>query len=134
MPALKRPGDLQRLTLEAGISTPAVNLDPVSGLIMLSGESYPENSQEFYRPIQDWVDSLLASGAKVVAVDLALSYINTGSIKSLMDLFDTLEDAYGSGRRVSVTWRYASGNPRAREAAEEFREDVSFPFDIVLME
>ncbi|MGI4813719.1 MAG: SiaC family regulatory phosphoprotein [Janthinobacterium lividum] len=126
-------GRPERLEREAGVSTPAVRLDPANGSIALSGESYPENSAEFFRPILDWLQAYLAAGGKNVQAELTLSYINTGSIKSLMDLFDIMEDAHLAGRNVSLVWRYEAGNPRALEAAEEFREDVSFPFSISMI-
>lgn len=120
-----------RLEREATESSPALWLDAMTGTMRIDGESYPENSMEFYRPVLDWMAAYLDRGAQSLRAELSLSYINTGSIKCLMDIFDTLEDAYRAGRRVDVLWYYDTANPRAREAAEEFREDVSFPFEIV---
>lgn len=119
---------MQYYEKEATVSTPWVKLDPEQGRIDLAGDSYPANSFEFYQPIVQWLKEFLAQGQQAVHAELALAYVNTGSIKSMLDLFDMLEDAFQAGRAVTVLWKYDSRNPRALETAEEFSEDVTFPF------
>jgi hypothetical protein len=113
----------------ATVSTPWVRLDPASGRIELVGESYPANSFEFYQPIVEWLGAYLEHDrAAPVHLELELSYVNTGSIKSMLDIFDMLEHAHQEGRPVKVVWKYDSRNQRALETADEFSEDVSFAF------
>ncbi|SDV49900.1 SiaC family regulatory phosphoprotein [Chitinasiproducens palmae] len=121
---------LPALELAAQQATPSVKLDPTAGRVTLRGESYPENSPEFYRPIIDWVRHYLARQTSPLHIELELSYVNTGSIKCLMDLFDECEAAHQRGQAVSVAWRHHADNPRVREAAEEFRDELSLPFEI----
>lgn len=97
----------------------------------LSGESYPENAFEFYKPLLNWVSRYLQDGASAVTAEIALSYLNTSSIKSVMDLLDLLEAAHRGGRQVSVRWSYHKDNDRALEMIEEFKEEVTLPFFIV---
>ena len=59
-----------------------------------------------------------------------LLYLNTSSIKAMMDIFDLLEEAHRKGRQVSVRWSYDGANERVGELAAEFKEDCTFPFDI----
>ncbi len=113
----------------ATVSTPWVRLDPEQGRIELVGESYPANSYEFYQPIVQWLRDFLEQGDLAVHVELELAYVNTGSIKSMLDVFDLLEDAHQAGRPIKVVWKYDSRNQRALETAEEFSEDVSFAFE-----
>lgn len=63
-------------------------------------------------------------------LDLRLLYLNTSSIKAMMDILDLLEEAHQGGRPVSLRWHYDRRNERVAELAEEFREDCSFPFAI----
>jgi hypothetical protein len=115
----------------ATVSTPWVRLDPERGLLELVGESYPANSFEFYRPIVQWLGDFLQSSRSEVRMELELSYVNTGSIKSMLDLFDLLEEAHQEGRSVQVVWKYDSRNPRALETAEEFSDEISFSFEVL---
>lgn len=123
---------VERITIEGTRSSPAVDCDPEKLVIHLSGESYPENTFDFYRPIVAWLEAALeAEDARPLTMEIALSYLNTGSIKSMMDMLDSMDEAHGEGREVSVLWRCDPENERIVELAEELLEDVSLPYEIV---
>ncbi len=122
---------LENLVREKSTSTPNVNFDATNGHFTLSGESYPENSFEFFGPLLEWVENYLAESTGAVKLEIGLTYMNTSSIKSMMDLLDLLEEVHGDGREVTVTWFYDEENDRALEMAEEFREEVTLPFFVV---
>nr|WP_320132855.1 biofilm regulation phosphoprotein SiaC [uncultured Holophaga sp.] len=119
---------MENLVIPSTASSPLVDFDAAQGLLCLSGESYPENSLAFFRPVLAWVRDFLASSPGRVTLELRLSYLNTSSIKALMDLLDELEEAHRTGRVVTVNWHYDQGNDRALQLAEEFREDLTLPF------
>lgn len=125
---------MDTLTIQPGTSTPAVDFDPTTGVLKLEGESFPENSFEFYKPVKAWLARFLAGGVTPVILELRLSYLNTGSTKSVMDILDMLEAAHGSGRIVSVHWYYEREDERALEAAEELKEEVTLPFHITAVD
>ncbi|MBS0213841.1 MAG: biofilm regulation phosphoprotein SiaC [Proteobacteria bacterium] len=122
---------MENLTLPATSATPAVQFDAATGMLALSGESYPENAFEFYKPLLAWVAAYLKDRQGQTTAEIALSYLNTSSIKSVMDLLDLLEASHRQGRQVSVRWSYHKENDRALEMIEEFKEEVTLPFFIV---
>ena len=122
---------MDNLKLPATTSTPAVDFDAATGVLGLAGESYPENAFEFFKPLLAWVSGFLRQGSGSATAEIALSYLNTSSIKSVMDLLDLLEAAHRDGRQVSVRWSYHKDNDRALEMIEEFKEEVTLPFFIV---
>ncbi|WP_274540577.1 biofilm regulation phosphoprotein SiaC [Telmatospirillum siberiense] len=111
-------------------STPDIRTDGAAGRIFMQGDSYPENTLELFGPVISWVERYLETGDRPLTLELRLIYLNTSSIKAMMDIFDLLEVAHGKSRIVAVTWYYDSRNERVAELAGEFREDCSFPFDI----
>ena len=119
------------LAIPATLSSPEVLADPDQGLIRLSGESYPENSFEFYRSIGGWVTAFLAQGTQPLVLEIRLTYLNTSSIKCLIDLLDEMEEAHRAGRTVALNWYYDAEDDRAMELAGEFKEDLTLPFNIV---
>lgn len=100
----------------------------------MSGESYPENTYEFFAQIIHWTEHFLQVKEDPLTLELHLSYLNTSSIRAMIDIFDLLQDASADGKSVSVRWLYDNRNPRASELGEEFKEDYTFPFDIVALE
>lgn len=121
---------MENLVRSATTSSPDIAFDAVSGRLSMRGESYPENTFEFYAPVVGWLREWLVNRTEPVSLELEISYLNTGSIKCLMDMFDLLDAHHQAGRPAQVVWRYHVSNPRALETAEEFAEDLSLPFHI----
>lgn|SRR5574340_314172 len=112
-------------------NSPAILADWNKGLVMMKGDSYPENSFELFQPLIDWVGAYLQQAGRPLQLELELLYLNTSSIRALMDILDMLEEAHKQGAGVRVRWCYDAANARVGELAEEFKEDCTFPFDIV---
>ena len=122
---------MNNLTLASSTATPALDFNATTGILAISGESYPENAFEFFKPLLNWVSGFLRESTGSATAEIALSYLNTSSIKSVMDLLDLLDAAHRDGREVSVRWSYHKENDRALEMIEEFKEEVTLPFFIV---
>lgn len=116
--------------IEGTQSIPDIFGDWDKGMLSISGDSYPENSFELFEPLLQWVESYLDQAECELKLKLNLLYLNTSSVKIMMDIFDLLEVAHTQKKSVSVTWSYDKENERVAELAEDFKEDCSFPFDI----
>lgn len=126
--------DAYNLSLEATQFSPSVLADWEQGCLRMSGESYPENTYEFFAQVIAWTEKYLDNSELPLTLELHLSYLNTSSIRAMIDIFDLLQDASSDGKTVSVRWLYDNRNPRASELGEEFKEDYTFPFDIVALD
>ena len=122
---------MQDLEVAPTRSTPAIRFSAETGRLEISGESYPENSFAFFEPVMSWVVAFLAKTDVPIRFDLHVSYMNTSSIKALVDMLDLLEQAHVAGRDVAVTWSYDEENDRALDMAEEFKDDLTLPFTMV---
>lgn len=112
-------------------STPEIRSEWDKGLLHMQGDSYPENSYELFGQVIEWLDNYLQTAEQPLTLELKLLYLNTSSIKAMMDIFDLLEAAHNENKQVSVNWHYDKRNERVAELAEEFKEDCSFPFAIL---
>lgn len=126
---------MDKLNIECTKSTPEIRFDAEHHKLMIRGQSYPENAFKFYEPILKWIDDYLAEiqgGSDVVLeLQLQLPYMNTSSTKCFFMLLEKLEEAYQSGMKVAVRWYYNVDNDSELECAEEFKEDLKLPFDII---
>jgi hypothetical protein len=118
------------LEIEAGKSSPSVRFDPEGGILQIGGESYPENSKEFYEPLIEWIDEFLENSDAAVVFRVTLTYMNTSSTKYMMDILDRLEAAYENGHSVSVEWYCDKENDRSLDTVEELQEDFEMPFEV----
>lgn len=114
-------------------TSPEIAYDAQSRTLRIAGESYPENSFEFYEPVMRWLREAVAAQDSL-RLDIHVSYMNSSSTKCMLDLLDILEEASAKGFSASVLWRYDSENPRALDLAEEFQEEVTFEFNLVPQE
>ncbi len=122
---------MEKLLIEGGTSSPSVSFDDETGLLEIGGESYPENSFEFYAPVMEWLKAFLKENKRPVSFKITLSYLNTSSTKCMIDLLDELESAHARGTPVRVEWYYDGDNERARDTIDEFKEDFTMPFEVV---
>ncbi len=124
---------MENLEITATKSSPEIKFDASNYTLSIAGESYPENTSQFYEPIYKWVDDCIdALGDKEMTLDIELIYFNSSSSKVLMDIFDTLEDASDEGKNIVVNWIYDEENDSALEYGEEFAEDMeALTFNLV---
>ena len=124
---------MDNLQIEAKKSSPAIDLNAQTHTLNISGESYPENTANFYAPVFEWVEKYLESiDEEEVTVNIELIYFNSSSSKVIMDLFDLLEEASDDGKNIVVNWIYDEDNDAALEYGEEFAEDIeSLTFNLV---
>ncbi|MBF0471484.1 MAG: DUF1987 domain-containing protein [Gammaproteobacteria bacterium] len=113
------------LNIAATKSTPQIHFDDKQDLLEIQGESYPENTPNFYAPIFAWLEEYLQQvGERAVTMNLEINYFNSSSSKVLTDLFDRLDEACRSGTPIVVNWRYHEENDMALEYGEDFQEEV----------
>lgn len=122
---------MKDLQLPGSQATPTIAADSATGILAMRGDSYPENAFELYGPVIEWVETHLAQTDLPLRMELELLYLNTSSIKAIMDIFDLLQSAHESGREVAVNWYYDLANKRVGELAEEFTEDYTFAFEVI---
>ncbi|MCE5286787.1 MAG: DUF1987 domain-containing protein [Pelosinus sp.] len=114
-------------------STPNILFEPQKAKLSIEGQSYPENAFKFYEPIFVWMDEYLAQLKEdaVLEIYFHMPYINTSSSKCMMMLFEKLEEAHEAGKTVNIRWYYDQDNEIALDCAEEFKEDLTVPFEII---
>lgn len=119
--------------IEKTKSTPEIYFDPEQSTFFIKGESYPENSFEFYKPIFVKLQQVLNEMPTLKLV-LEVSYLNTSSTKSIVNILVLLNRAWESGKKIEVEWFYEVDNEHALELAEDFQEFIDLPFTLIPLE
>ena len=106
--------------------TPRIEFDFESNKFIIAGESYPEDVSTFYGPLLEKFTTFLnASSDAQISFRFQLIYFNSSTAKILMELFEALEEAAGSGNQVVITWVHEAGDDNIKELGEEFAEELS---------
>ncbi|MCB1192984.1 MAG: DUF1987 domain-containing protein [Leptospiraceae bacterium] len=121
---------MDKIHIEKTKVSPEVLLDFEGGRAEISGESYPENAMNFYKPVFEWIDSIMQA-KKSIHFDFQLEYYNTSSSKCIIDILELLEKYHSEGGKSSVKWYYQEDDDDMLESGEEFSEDLELPFELV---
>jgi hypothetical protein len=71
--------DLQDIIIEPTVKTPQIDLNHLTGELILSGKSIPENAGETYEPVLKWVNDYIKNARNTTNLRLNLEYFNTAS-------------------------------------------------------
>lgn len=108
-----------------------VDFSKDTGILELSGSSYPENTIDFFGPINEWIRNYIATYKKEITINFRLSYLNTSSTKCLLDIFETMDEYYKEGGKVKINWYYAEDDEDIMETGEELAEDFEYPIELI---
>ena len=115
---------MNNINIEATQRTPSIDFNFDQNSLRMAGESYPEDAGNFYGEILLSLENYLDSCEdQTITVDFELIYFNSSTAKSLMRIFDLLEEA-GETNQVTVQWHHDSDDDNMAELGEEFGEDL----------
>lgn len=119
--------------IEATEDTPLVKFDAGKRSLTIRGNSFPENTFVFYRPIISWLEDYLSDdAAKDFVLNMDIGYYNSSSSKVYMNIFNILNEKGAEGRSIVVNWYHDKEDEDALEDGEEFGVGMeSTTFNIV---
>jgi len=71
--------EFQSLIIEQTAKTPLIDLNQLTGELILSGKSIPENAAKVYEPVFKWVTEYILNARPTTNLRLNLEYFNTAS-------------------------------------------------------
>lgn len=121
---------MNNLIIGPSKTTPGINFIAETGVLELSGTSYPEDPFTFYEPVVAWIVEHI-SLKRAVTFYFKLDYYNTSSAKQFLDIIDLLEEYHEAGGAVEAVWFCKEGDSEALENGLEFFEDMNLPNKII---
>jgi len=116
------------LTIEATVKTPSISLDSASGNISISGISIPENPLEFFKPLDDELESYISKPSSLTNLEFKLEYFNTSTTLIIRNVIRKLE-SIKDRTSLNVKWYFENDDEDMQEAGDEFKllfKDVKF--------
>ncbi len=119
---------MKKYSVDGTSVTPLINFDLAVGELEVRGFSIPENSIEFYRPLNEALDKYMTAAQETTNVTFELEYFNTSSSKCLLGILRKLESINKSGSKVTVNWLYEDGDEDMLQAGQDYHAIISLPF------
>ena len=124
---------MENLRIERRRDSLGVVFEAETGILAMTGSSYPENPVEFFAPLYAWLKEFIATVNCPLIVNITISYLNTSSSKCLLDFLEILDKYYEAGGTVTVNWYYEEGDEDMLETGEELCEDLLLPYQLILL-
>ena len=111
---------MRPLQVSATTVTPHVTFEPDRGLLVMTGECYPENPTPFFAPIFGAIEGhFRRTTLREFEARFRLSYVNSASTKALRRLFGLLHAMTDHGVLVSIAWEHDPDDDTAVELGED---------------
>jgi hypothetical protein len=111
--------------------TPAVIFDSTSNEFSISGRSFPEDSSEFYKPLIAWMQNYISEPNSTTVLKISLDYLNSSSIKQLLNLLLLLEKGAGMGKDVKIIWYYNPDDDLMEIKGQELKSMLNVAFELI---
>jgi hypothetical protein len=116
---------MEIIKLEGTEDTPKIMVDKSNGIFEITGRSLPEDSDELYRPVLEWIGNYGKYPNYSTEFVFKIEYINTASSKLILDVLSALEDI----KSMKIMWYFHEDDEDMEEAGQEFSELVEIPFE-----
>lgn len=111
--------------------TPNIQFSATSGICEINGESYLENTFAFYEPLMNWLKEFNSTVQKPITLNIGLTYFNTASSRSLLDILLLLKEYKDNGSEVSVNWSVQAWDEDMQQEIEDFALDTDLEINII---
>ena len=105
------------------------------GYIRLAGRSIPQNARQLYKICIDWIDQYVQTPARETIVDLYFEYIDTSSIRCVVDILTKLSQIpVNSQNRIEMNWYYERDDDDSYDLGAYIQAHLKIPFNILPLE
>ncbi len=102
-------------------------------VFLIAGRSIPENPEEIYLPVINWLKTFLEREPTAsFEMEFRLEYINSGSMKYLMEILRILKRAREENHaNILLKWYYEEEDEAIQEMGEHFRDYLQLPLELI---
>jgi len=110
---------------------PSVNFDADSGICELAGESYLEETVEFYTPLIQWLKTYIEEESRPLTFNIKLTYFNTSSSRCILDILNIIKVYEENGGTIIVNWYFDPDDTDMEEEIEDYMIDSEIKISLI---
>ena len=122
---------MENLRIDSTIKTPEIDFDAEKQYLRISGRAIPENPEEFFSGVTQWLREYFESKRDYTTIDIQLEYINSGSSKFILDFLHLLQEMHKNGNRCKVNWYYEEDDEAVLELGKHYQSILDLDFNLV---
>jgi hypothetical protein len=110
---------------------PTVDFNKDTGVCELSGESYLEDTVDFYNPLLDWLREYKNELKKPLTFNFKLTYFNTSSSRCILDILYILKEYEDEGGEIAVNWYFDKDDIDMEEEVEDYTIESELDINLI---
>lgn len=118
------------LRIEATEDSPLIDFDTSTGVFKVTGRALPEDAHDFFKPIEEWVESYAQSPLEQTIIEMRIDYFNSAATRYIFNLLMSFEDIVDDGGNAKVIWYYKEGDDMIETKGEEMSSILEIPFEM----
>ena len=122
---------MKTFTMSAKEYTPYLLMDANKGIVEISGRSFPEDVNRFYKPILRWIDEYITSPNASTQLNLKFTYFNTASSKKILELIKKMASINKTKNTLVINWYYEEGEDDILNAGKDLSAVLEIPFQFI---
>lgn len=107
---------MEQLIISGTEKTPEINFDFQSGRLFIGGRSYSSDAFDFYKPINEWLNSYIRNPKESTILEINIDYFHSVSIKYLTTIIRKISQLHEAGKSVKIIWFHESDENDEDEA------------------
>lgn len=112
------------VNIEATPKSPFVLLNAEKGIIEISGRSFRDDSELFYKPIVEWLGEYIKSPCPTTKLIIKLEYYNNSASKILYTLIRKIDSSICPPNKLEIQWLYPKDDDDMKEKAEDIIHSI----------
>lgn len=119
---------MEKLTIQATTETPQIEFDGAKGIFSISGKSYPENVNDFYKPVLEYIENYIKEPCDKTTIEYSWLYYNTATTKIMMKMIMLLKNA---STKLEINWYYKKDFELIKEKGQEINDVLDISLSII---
>lgn len=123
---------MSEIEIKKGEYTPEVVLR--EGFVSIEGNSYPPNTEKFYKPVINWLKSYTRIDPEFTEVHLKFEHMDSPTVKSVYEVIKTLKPKTDKGNQkfnVEVFWYYDLEDEETLEKGRLIADHLKMNFTFI---
>ena len=128
--SINKSSNMNALIIDSTNETPQIHFDPKNNIFEISKRSLPEDADDFYKPIINWLNNYSNNPNDKTNFTFKLEYFNTASARYITKIIYLL-DNFGKNKTVNIYWYYRSIDEDMLASGEEFNDMTELEIEFI---
>jgi len=123
---------METLEIQEGKYTPEVIMR--DGYISIKGNSYPSNTETFYKPIIGWINKYVNNAPELTEIHLKFEHMDSPTVKSVYEILKHFKVLNGNGStkaKAEIIWYHDRRDDETLDKGMLISEHLKLPFKFV---